>query len=198
MFSWLANVIDAQHLINDVAEAGERISELVEASKQYSHMDGSAFDVVDLHRLLDSTIDVLSPALGTDITVVRDYDPLLPGVPCYPSELTQAFTHIVSNGIDAMRSGDSDGRTLTLRTEMTSDAIYVEMTDTGPGIDPSICDRIFEPFFTTKPVGEGAGLGLNIAWRIVVNRHGGTLTVRSTPGDTRFTVTLRPAHVEAC
>jgi signal transduction histidine kinase len=194
----LANVIDAQHLINDVAEAGERISELVEASKQYSHMDGSAFDVVDLHRLLDSTIDVLSPALGTDIMVVRDYDPLLPGVPCYPGELTQAFTHIVSNGIDAMRSGDSDGRTLTVRTGMTGDGIHVEMTDTGPGIEPAICDRIFDPFFTTKPVGEGAGLGLNIAWRIVVNRHGGTLTVRSTPGDTRFTVTLRPARVEAC
>jgi signal transduction histidine kinase len=198
VFSWLANVVDTQHLINDVAEAGERISELVEASKQYSHMDGSAFDVVDLHQLLDSTIDVLSPALGVDITVVRDYDPLLPGVPCYPGELTQAFTHIVSNGIDAMRSGDSDGRTLTLRTKMTSDATYVEMIDTGPGIDPSISDRIFDPFFTTKPVGEGAGLGLNTAWRIVVNRHGGTLTVRSTPGDTRFTVTLRPAHVEAC
>jgi signal transduction histidine kinase len=198
VFSWLANVIDAQQLINDVAEAGERISELVEASKQYSHMDGSAFDVVDLHRLLDSTIDVLSPALGTDIMVVRDYDPLLPGVPCYPGELTQAFTHIVSNGIDAMRSGPSDGRTLTVRTAMTGDAICVEMTDTGPGIDPGICDRIFDPFFTTKPVGEGAGLGLDIAWRIVVNRHGGTLTVRSTPGDTRFTVTLRPARVEAC
>jgi signal transduction histidine kinase len=81
---------------------------------------------------------------------------------------------------------------------MTGDAIHVEMTDTGPGIDAAICDRIFDPFFTTKPVGEGAGLGLNIAWRIVVNRHGGTLTVRSTPGDTRFTVTLRPARVEAC
>src|SRR4051812_7785844 len=172
VFSWLANVIDARQLINDVAEAGERISELVEASKQYSHMDGSAFDVVDLHRLLDSTIDVLSPALGTDIMVVRDYDPLLPGVPCYPGELTQAFTHIVSNGIDAMRSGDSDGRTLTVRTGMTGDGIHVEVTDTGPGIEPAICDRIFDPFFTTKPVGEGAGLGLNIAWRIVVNRHG--------------------------
>ena len=151
VFSWLGNVIDAQHLINDVAEAGERISELVDASKQYSHMDGSAFDVVDLHRLLDSTIDVLSPALGTDIVVVRDYDPLLPGVPCYPGELTQAFTHIVSNGIDAMRSGDSDGRALTLRTEMTGDAIFVEMTDTGPEIDPSICDRISIPFSPLNP-----------------------------------------------
>jgi signal transduction histidine kinase len=196
--SWLANVIDAQLLVDDIAEAGERISELVDASKQYSHMDGSVFDVVDLHRLLDSTIDVLSPVLGTDIAVVRDYDAQLPGVPCYPGELTQALGHIVSNGVEAMRSGDTDGRTLTLRTVMTDDAIVVEVTDTGPGIDPSICDHIFDPFFTTKPVGEGAGLGLNIAWRIIVTRHGGTLTVHSTPGNTRFTVTLRSAHVEAC
>ena len=151
VFSWLANVIDAQHLINDVAEAGGRISELVEASKQYSHMDGSAFDVVDLHRLLDSTIDVLSPALGTDITVVRDYDPLLPGVPCYPGELTQAFTHIVSNGIDAMRSGDSDGRTLTLRTEMTGDAIHVEITDTGPGLIRASATVFLNPFSPPNP-----------------------------------------------
>jgi signal transduction histidine kinase len=198
VFGWLANVIDAELLLDDVAEAGERIAELVDASKHYSHLDGSAFDVVDLHRLLDSTIDVLSPALGTDIAVVRDYDPLLPGVPCYPSELTQAFTHIVSNGVDAMRSGDSEGRTLTLRTRMTDDAILIEFADTGPGIYPSICDRIFDPFFTTKPIGEGAGLGLNIAWRIIVNRHGGTLSVQSIPGDTRFTITLPPAHVEAC
>jgi hypothetical protein len=110
VFSWLANAIDAQHLINDVAEAGERISELVEASKQYSHMNGSPFDVVDLHRLLDSAIDVLSPALGTDIAVVGDYDPLLPGAPCDPSELTEAFTHIVSICIDAMRSAFGGGQ----------------------------------------------------------------------------------------
>ncbi|MFG1932680.1 ATP-binding protein [Mycobacterium sp. NPDC048908] len=196
--SWLANVIDAQHLINDIAEAGERISELVDASRQFSHMDGSAFDVVDLHLLLDSTIDVLAPRLGTDIAVVREYDVLLPGLPCYPSELAQAFSHILSNGIDAMRGGDTDGRTLTLRTGMTDNAVFVEITDTGPGIDSSICEYIFDPFFTTKPVGEGAGLGLNIAWRIVVNRHGGTLSVNSAPGNTRFTITLRPAHVEAC
>jgi signal transduction histidine kinase len=198
VFGWLANVIDAELLIDDIAEAGERIAELVDASKHYSHLDGSAFDVVDLHRLLDSTVDVLSPALGTDIAVVRDYDPLLSGVPCYPSELTQAFTHIMSNGVDAMRSGDSEGRTLTLRTRMTDDAILVEFVDTGPGIYPSICDRIFDPFFTTKPIGEGTGLGLNIAWHIIVNRHCGTLSVQSIPGDTRFTITLPPAHVEAC
>ena len=77
--------------------------------------------------------------------------------------MTQAFSHIVSNGIDGMRSGDTDGRTLTLHTGMTDDAIIVEMTDTGPGIGPSICDRIFDLFFAAKPVGEDAGLGLNIA-----------------------------------
>jgi signal transduction histidine kinase len=197
VLAWLADVLDAETLIGDIAEAGERISELVDASKHYAHLDGSAFDIVDLHRLLDSTLDVLAPALGEDITVVRDYDPTLPGVPCYPGELAQALTHVIANAIEAMRSGPAAGRTLTLRTRL-ADAVLVEIGDSGPGIDPTIRDHVFDPFFTTKPVGEGAGLGLTVAWRIVVTRHGGTLGVTSIPGDTRFTLGLCPAHVEAC
>jgi signal transduction histidine kinase len=197
IFVWLADVLAAETLIGDIVEAGERIAELVDASKHYAHLDGSAFDIVDLHRLLDSTVDVLAPALGEDISVVRDYDPALPGVPCYPGELTQALTHVIANAIEAMRRGPAAGRTLTLRTRL-DEAVIVEIGDSGPGIDPTIRDQVFDPFFTTKPVGEGAGLGLTVAWRIVVTRHGGTLTVTSTPGDTRFTLGLRPAHVEAC
>jgi signal transduction histidine kinase len=197
VFRWLRDVVEAQLLIADIADAGERISELVDASKHYSHLDGSDYDVVDLHKLLDSTLDVLSPILADDIAVVREYDPLMPGVPCYPGELTQALTHIVSNAIEAMRRGQTDGRTLTLRTQL-SDAVTIDVGDTGPGIDPSICDHIFDPFFTTKSIGEGAGLGLTVAWRIIATRHGGTLAVRSTPGDTHFTIGLPSAHVEAC
>lgn len=198
IFTWLAQIVEAEQSINDITEAGQRISELVDASAHYSHLDGSAFDVVDLHKLLDSTMDVLAPALGNDIAVIRDYDPTLPGVPCYPSELTQAFTHIVSNAVDALRGGESHGRTLILRTANAEDAITVEFIDNGPGIDPAIRDHIFEPFFTTKEVGEGAGLGLNVAWRIIADRHGGTLTMRCLPRDTTFLIRLPPVHVEAC
>lgn len=196
-FAWLADVLDAEALIGDITEASERISELVDASKHYAHLDGSDFDIVDLRRLIDSTLDVLAPSLGEDIAVVRDYDPALPGVPCYPGELTQALTHVIVNAIEAMRRGPAVGRTLILRTRL-ADTVLIEIGDTGPGIDPAIRDRVFDPFFTTKPVGEGAGLGLTVAWRIVVTRHGGTVGVTSVPGDTRFTLGLRPVHVEAC
>ncbi len=197
VFTWLADICATQLLINDIAQAGSRIAELVESSAHYSHLDGAAFDVVDIHDLLDSTIDVLSAALGKDIEVIRRYDPVPAVIPCYPGELAQAFTHIVTNAIDAMRGADSDTKTLTLRTIHSQEAIIVEFADTGPGIAPGICAHIFDPFFTTKPVGEGSGLGLSVAWRIIAHRHHGTLTVRSGPSATRFTARLPTTHVEA-
>ena len=82
------------------------------------------------------------------------------------------------------------GGTLTLRTLRDGDRLAVEVADTGVGIPPEVRPRIFEPFFTTKPVGEGTGLGLDISYRIVVNKHHGDIKVSSEPGDTRFRVLL--------
>jgi signal transduction histidine kinase len=80
--------------------------------------------------------------------------------------------------------------TLTLRTSRDADRVLVEVCDTGPGVPPELRQRIFEPFFTTRPVGQGTGLGLDISYRIVVNRHGGDIGLVSNPGDTRFQVRL--------
>ncbi len=80
--------------------------------------------------------------------------------------------------------------TLTLTTHRDDEYATVEVSDTGPGIPDEIKDRIFEPFFTTKPIGEGTGLGLDISWRIVVNKHHGYLKVMSQPGSTTFVVRL--------
>jgi signal transduction histidine kinase len=80
--------------------------------------------------------------------------------------------------------------TLTLRTARDGNCAVVEIADTGPGMSPEVRRRVFEPFFTTKPVGQGTGLGLDVSWRIVVNRHGGDIRVESQPGDTRFRVLL--------
>ncbi|MBW8767821.1 MAG: histidine kinase, partial [Geodermatophilales bacterium] len=109
-----------------------------------------------------------------------------PLVPAYAAELNQVWTNLIHNALDAM-AGEG---TLTLRTRRAGDFAVVEVADTGPGIPEELRPRVFEPFFTTKPVGQGTGLGLDVSWRIVVNRHGGDLRVRSKPGDTRFQVLL--------
>ena len=85
---------------------------------------------------------------------------------------------------------------LTVRTGLDRGFVFVEFGDTGPGVPPEIRERIFEPFFTTKPVGEGTGLGLDISWRIVVNKHHGDIVLESAPGDTRFRVLLPVAPQE--
>ncbi|HVQ97764.1 MAG TPA: ATP-binding protein, partial [Mycobacterium sp.] len=122
------------------------------------------------------------------ITVIKDFDRSLPEIPCYPGDLNQVWTNIIDNAIAAMRE---DGGTLTLRTARDGDKLVrVEICDTGPGIPEDIREHVFEPFFTTKPFGEGTGLGLDLAWNIVVKKHHGDLRVESTPGDTRFIVLL--------
>ena len=183
---WLGYTIETELLMNEIADSVTRISSLVEASKQYSQLDRAPYQVVDVHELLDSTLAMLSAKIGDGIAVVRDYGPGLPRIPAYPSELNQVWTNLIDNAVAAM---DGHG-TLTLRTALDADRLLVEFADTGPGIPDDIKDRIFEPFFTTKPVGLGTGLGLDISWRIVVNRHHGDLRAESVPGNTRLQVRL--------
>jgi len=173
-------------LMNEIADSVTRISSLVDASKQYSQLDRAPYQVVDVHELLDSTLAMLAGKIGDGVTVVKDYQPGLPRIPAYPSELNQVWTNLIDNAVAAM---DGHG-TLTVRTALEPDRLLVEFADTGPGIPDDIRDRIFEPFFTTKPVGLGTGLGLDISWRIVVNRHHGDLRAESVPGDTRLQVRL--------
>jgi signal transduction histidine kinase len=145
--------------------------------------------MADVHELLDSTLMMLSGKLGDRITVVKEYDRTLPDIPAYPAELNQVWTNLIDNAVSAMQEAGGEG-TLTVRTALDRDRLLVEFRDTGPGVPPEIRSRIFDPFFTTKPVGQGTGLGLDISWRIVVNKHHGSLDVRSVPGDTRFQVRL--------
>lgn len=185
-FRWLNYTIETELLMNEIADSTGRISTLVDAAKQYSQMDRAPFQVVDLHELLDSTLVMLSRKIGDSIDIVRDYDRTLPPVACYAAELNQVWTNLIDNAVYAM-----EGRgTLTIGTRHADDCAVVVIADTGPGIPPDVQGRIFEPFFTTKPVGEGTGLGLDISFRIVVNKHGGDIRVESRPGDTRFTVWL--------
>ncbi|MFZ4248762.1 ATP-binding protein [Streptomyces griseoincarnatus] len=186
---WLNYTVETELLMDEIQDSAARISHLVDAAKQYSQLDRAPFQVADVHELLDSTLLMLSGKLGKGIRVVKEYDRALPRVPAYPAELNQVWTNLVDNAVAAMRETDGEG-TLTVRTAREDDRLLVEFGDTGPGIPAEIRDRVFDPFFTTKPVGEGTGLGLDISWRIVVNKHHGSLRFESEPGDTRFQVLL--------
>ena len=194
---WLNYTIETELLMNEIDDSTTRISHLVDAAKQYSQLDRAPYRVVDVHELLDSTLLMLSGKMGQGIRVVKEYDRTVPPVPAYPAELNQVWTNLIDNAVCAMKDGDGDGQgTLTVRTALDHEQLLVEFGDTGTGIAPEIKDRIFDPFFTTKPVGQGTGLGLDISWRIIVNKHHGSMRVESEPGDTRFQVLL-PLTAEA-
>jgi signal transduction histidine kinase len=183
---WLNYTVETELLMNEIEDSTTRISTLVGAAKQYSQLDRAPYQVVDVHELLDSTLLMLSGKFPEGIRVVKEYSPGLPRIPAYAAELNQVWTNLIDNAVSAMgRSG-----VLTVRTGLDHGRVFVEFGDTGPGVPPEIRGRIFEPFFTTKPVGEGTGLGLDISWRIVVNKHHGDIKLESVPGDTRFRVVL--------
>ena len=187
---WLKYTIDNELLMNQIAEASKRISALLAGAKQYSQMDRAEYQSANVHELLYSTVKtIFGDKVGKDkpVELVWEKDTSLPELLCYPGDLNQVWTNIIDNAIQAM-----DGRgTLTIRTRRENeDMIRVEIGDTGPGIPEDNIERIFTPFFTTKPFGEGTGLGLDLAWQIVVKKHLGNLSVQSKPGDTTFIVCL--------
>jgi signal transduction histidine kinase len=182
---WLNGMLTMHSLLYTLESSTMRISELIGAVRAYSYMDQSPVQTVDIHEGLDNTLVILGHKLQ-NVTVKRDYDRTIPPLTVYGSELNQVWTNLIDNAIDAT---EGRGR-LTIRTWREGDCVVVEIADDGCGIPPQHLSRIFEPFFTTKAVGEGAGLGLDAAYRIVVNRHEGDIRVTSRPGDTRFQVSL--------
>jgi signal transduction histidine kinase len=172
-------------LVEQIERGTSRISDLVRAIKQYSYMDQSPEQEIDVHDGLENTLIMLHYRLKHGVEVIREYDRAIPRICASGSELNQVWTNLIDNAIDAM-GGKGE---LLVRTAAGFGGILVEVQDNGPGIPLEIRDRIFEPFFTTKPVGEGTGLGLDTVYRIV-QKHRGQVRVESRPGRTSFQVTL--------
>ncbi len=184
---WVAATLTGDRLVAELQESTERMSGLVGAVKSYAYMDRGDLIEVDLHEGLDTTLVVLGHKLKhTAIEVKRCYDRDLPRLTVRGSELNQVWTNLLDNAIDAL--GET-GR-ITITTSADGNCAVVEIADDGPGIPDAARDRIFDPFFTTKGVGEGTGLGLATARRIVVDRHDGSLTVESAPGRTAFRIRI--------
>ena len=185
---WVTYALETEQLMVEIEDSTDRISALVGAARQYSQMDRAPHQEIDVRDGLKSTLIMLSHKIKErgNITVVKDFDDSLPPIPAHPAELNQVWTNLIDNAIYAM----PDGGTLTVRTAREDGWVLVEICDTGIGIPEEMQQKIFEPFFTTKPVGQGTGLGLDISYRVITQRHGGDLRVKSRPGDTRFQVRL--------
>jgi signal transduction histidine kinase len=187
---WVASTLSVATLLGEVKESTRRISELVAAIRSYSQMDRASMQHIDVADGLDSTLVMLGHKLPDDVTVVREYGDGVPRIEAYAGELNQVWTNVIDNALDAM---DGTG-TLRVATRFEGDSVVIEIGDTGPGMPPHVAARAFEAFYTTKDVGKGTGLGLDIARRIVVERHGGTITIDSRPGGTvlRVRIPVRP------
>jgi len=181
----IAASVEVATLLNEIENGTARISDLVRAIKEYTYMDQTPLQNVDIVKSLETTLIILNHKLKHGVVVQRDYGrvPLL--VNSFGSELNQVWTNIIANAIEAMH-GQGE---LRVRTYRDDNCVVVEIGDNGPGIASDVLPHIFEPFFTTKGVGEGTGLGLDTVQRIV-KKHRGNIQVSSKPGDTRFQVWL--------
>jgi signal transduction histidine kinase len=185
--AWVAATLTARGLAAELQESTKRMSDLVGAVKSYAYMDRGELLELDLHEGLETTIAVLGHRLKhTNIEIVRAYDRELPKVTVRGSELNQVWTNMLDNAIDAL--GESG--TITITTARDAGGVRVDIADDGPGIAEDISEHVFDSFFTTKEVGQGTGLGLATAHRIVVDRHEGTLRLDSGPDGTTFHVWL--------
>jgi signal transduction histidine kinase len=185
--AWVSATLTARGLAGELQESTKRMSDLVGAVKSYAYMDRGDLVEVDVHEGLETTVTVLGHRLKhTHIKVAREYDKSLPKLMVRGSELNQVWTNLLDNAIDAL--GESG--TITISTRPEASGVRVDVADDGPGIPDDVKERIFDSFFTTKDVGQGMGLGLATAHRIVVDRNHGTMTVDSEPGATTFHVWL--------
>jgi signal transduction histidine kinase len=190
---YLRSTRSVETLVNSTA----RIFDLISAIKAYSYMDRAPILEVDVPAGLDATLQMLKTRIGK-VKVVRNYAPNLPTISAYGSELNQVWTALIENALEAIAESDrpSNKNQLRISASLEPDMLLVEIQDSGPGIRAELQDRIFEPFFTTKPPGQGLGLGLDNAMRIV-RKHRGHLSVKSEPGNTSFSVRLPLDQLQA-
>ncbi|MEO6951120.1 MAG: HAMP domain-containing sensor histidine kinase, partial [Polyangia bacterium] len=169
---------------HSIRHAIRRITRIVGSLKGYSHLDQAEVAPADLHDGMENTLVMLQAELKYGVNVVRRYGEL-PPVRVYVDELNQVWTNLIHNAVQAL-GGQGE---IVIETRRDGDDVVIVVADNGPGIPEAVMPKIFEPFFTTKPKGEGTGLGLGIV-RQIIDKHAGTISVESRPGETRFIVRL--------
>jgi signal transduction histidine kinase len=183
---WVASTLTTASLLEQVTESTRRISDLVAAAKSYSQLDRASMQWTDVSEGLESTLMMLADRIPPEVRVVRDFGADVPRIQAAAAELNQVWTHLVDNALRAMAGPGS------LRVSTRADGpggVLVEIGDTGAGMTPEVRMHAFDPFFTTRAVGDGVGLGLDIARRIV-EEHRGEISIDAAPGGTVLRVRL--------
>lgn len=176
---------DIRQLLAESEEGMNRVKQIVQDLKDFSHVDTGTWSVADLHRGLDSTLNIVHNEIKYRAEVIKQYGNL-PAVECIPAQINQVIANLLVNAAQAI---EQRGK-IWVRTGQEGDWVWLEVEDTGKGIAPEHVGRIFEPFFTTKPVGKGTGLGLSVSYGIV-EKHGGRIEVASELGKgSRFRIWL--------
>jgi signal transduction histidine kinase len=186
VIDYFGSKFTAYTLLQEIGHGTVRIAEIVKALKGYSYMDQAPVQLVDVREGLNDTLVMLTSKLREGITVDLNFAENLPRIEAYGSELNQVWTNLIDNAVGAMHGKG----TLTLNAQQDEGWVIVEIADSGPGIPTDVQEKIFDPFYTTKAPGEGTGLGLSISHGIIVEKHGGQISVCSRPGSTRFMVKL--------
>ncbi|TWR27511.1 GHKL domain-containing protein [Mucilaginibacter pallidiroseus] len=187
VLGWINNYLLTEKMAQDISESSQRISELVQSVKTFTHMDrDSSKQLLNVHDGIRNTLTMLDYKLRkANIQVVHHFDENLPHIKALAGELNQVWTNIIDNAIDAMEVNGSGE--LEISTRQDKHFVQVILKDNGPGIPDEIKSQIFDPFFSTKDIGKGSGLGLDVVNRIV-KQHNGSVKVTSVPGDTEFEV----------
>jgi signal transduction histidine kinase len=183
---WIASALSITTLLTELRDSTRRISDLVGVVKSYSQMDRASVQTTNVTDGLETTLAMLAGTLSGGITVQRDYANDLPQIEAIPAELNQVWTNVIGNATDAM----SGMGTLRVSTRFENNRVVVEIGDTGSGMTPDVLAHAFDPFFTTKGVGKGTGLGLDIARRIIADRHGGEISIELRPKETVLLIHL--------
>ncbi len=181
--------------IQQSMEGVERVSKIVRAMREFSHPGTEEKTSIDINNAIESTITVARNEWKYVAEVITDFEPLLPLVPCLPGEFNQVILNMIINAVhaiaDVVEPGTGEKGLIRISTRRVEKWVEIRLSDTGGGIPEAIRSRIFDPFFTTKGVGKGTGQGLAISHSVIVDKHGGTITVESEPGQgTTFIIRL--------
>ncbi|WP_282089780.1 ATP-binding protein [Aquimarina algiphila] len=184
---WIENVLTTEKMVDEIEEASDRISNLVQSVKSYTHMDQAPEKIAtNIHTGIKSTLTMLNHKLKKkNIQLEKDFQKDLPHPKIFVSDINQVWTNLIDNAIDAMEHSG----TLHIKTNQDNRFIKIDITDNGKGIPEEHLSKIFDPFFTTKSIGQGTGMGLEVVQRII-NQHNGDIKVSSQQGTTTFTVCL--------